>query len=157
MSIEKRSDLFREYARVIDMCEGTGVDPYECVGCGMSLCDDEPTFMSDPGNYTFAVAILEGRPVFAGDEVYLKDGRKYDWNAVWTCQIVHYLTWNKPKRTFKLAGRELSLPDSKTDGLHGYTAWVPYYFKDSDNRLELERCLSEIITEAIENERLQNK
>jgi len=29
--IEKRSDLYREWARVIDMCEGTKVNSLECV------------------------------------------------------------------------------------------------------------------------------
>jgi hypothetical protein len=27
----KKSDLYREYARVIDMCEGTDVNPLKCV------------------------------------------------------------------------------------------------------------------------------
>ena len=70
----KRSDLFREYARVIDMCEGTKIDPMMCVkirgyfidfGCDM-------VFDGNVSDYTFAIGICEGKPVFAGDVLYNK-------------------------------------------------------------------------------------
>ena len=68
----KRSDLFREYARVIDMCEGTKIDPMMCVkirgyfidfGCDM-------VFDGNVSDYTFAIGICEGKPVFAGDKLW---------------------------------------------------------------------------------------
>jgi len=90
MSTRKRSDLFREYARVIDMCEGTEVTAKQCVrihqqGHGdtfMAISEGySPEFTDPPNNYTFAVAILEGKPVFMGDVVYDKlSGRPYTVN-----------------------------------------------------------------------------
>lgn len=77
----KKSDLFREWARVIDMCEGTNVEPRECLKIDNEECHlKHPCFDEDPECYIFAVAILEGRPLFVGDEVYWKNGKKFDWD-----------------------------------------------------------------------------
>lgn len=68
----KKSDLYREWARVLDMCEGTAVKPEKCFyvdgfkGC-IAVC---PQFNKDPNTYNFAVAILEDKPVFVGDTLY---------------------------------------------------------------------------------------
>lgn len=72
---KRRSDLFREYARVIDMCEGTKVDPEQCVKINSKAeFYDSPAFNADPNKYTFAIAIVEDKPVFAGDVLYNKQG-----------------------------------------------------------------------------------
>lgn len=98
----KRSDLFREYARVIDMCEGTKIDPMMCVkirgyfidfGCDM-------VFDGNVSDYTFAIGICEGKPVFAGDVLY-----DIETSCKFTMGCVHVaydptdfscVTWKKP-------------------------------------------------------------
>lgn len=68
-----RASLFREYARVIEMCDGLDVDPNACVrGGGTSSSFEKagtPAFTSNC-EYTFALCILENKPVFAGDRLY---------------------------------------------------------------------------------------
>lgn len=111
----KKSDLHREWARVLDMCEGTNVDPAFCWKFNGEIKEREPYFDS-VGNYDFMVAILEDRPVFVGDKVYWKhDGSEFEWGIVnhrlfsWS----NNLTRTPPKRTFTLNGVELPRP-SKT-------------------------------------------
>ena len=59
------ADLHDEYARVIRMCEGTKVDPKTCVilsGIGRSM---GWSFYTDvPDKYSFALAIVEDKPVW---------------------------------------------------------------------------------------------
>jgi hypothetical protein len=75
-----RADLFREYARVIEMCSvpGCTVDPDDCV-----RCLDKPIsyYKTDSGfswnfrngvGYTFALCIVEDKPVFADDVLYIR-------------------------------------------------------------------------------------
>ena len=69
----KRSDLFREYARVIDMCEGTGIAAYKGVKQNREVLCDHARLDRDPDTYTFAIGICEGKPVFAGDVLWHKD------------------------------------------------------------------------------------
>ncbi|MGZ5029056.1 MAG: hypothetical protein ACXWAT_00675 [Methylobacter sp.] len=66
----KRSDLFRRYAEVIDMCEGTNVRPLLCVRVSGENVSTEPCFNGNAAAYTFALAIVEDKPVFAGDVLY---------------------------------------------------------------------------------------
>lgn len=162
MSIEKRSDLFREYARVIDICEGAGVTPNACVRFDGTPWldvnrDEDPEFDSPLKFYTFAVAILEGKPVFVGDEVYLKDGRMYDWNTTWMEQTANHLTWNKPKQTFTLAGRELPLPVPSDIDNNVLIGCIGYSFNTSSDRNNFITHINAIISEAMENARLQDK
>ena len=89
----KRSDLFREYARLIDMCEGTVVSPIDCVRwngepCGLNFL--EGTYAALDG-YSFAKAIVENKPVFIGDMLWRRfngtrqkmlysSGTAYEWS-----------------------------------------------------------------------------
>jgi len=69
----KRSDLYREWARVLDMCEGVDVAPNACVRFAGTELLDPSLFNANPEQYSFALAIVEGRPVFAGDVLYCED------------------------------------------------------------------------------------
>ncbi len=169
MSTRKRSDLFREYACVIDMCESTEVTTKQCVrihqqGHGdtfMAISEGySPEFTDPPNNYTFAVAILEGKPVFMGDVVYDKlSGSPYTVNPASSfCNLHRGFTWSKPKRTFALAGHEVPIPTYATSS----KTWkqvgdMKYYFDSSDDANSFSLSIQAIIHEAIENARLQNK
>lgn len=125
--ITTRSDLFREYARILDMCEGTNINPFSCIKYASTILDARPTFTGDIILYDFAVAIVENKPVFVGDTLYHKNGSSYRVESIekhandklsfrtiygkidgdW---IENYI-WDKPKsRTFNLNGVELPLP-----------------------------------------------
>jgi len=69
----KQSDLYREYARVIDMCEPhreSGIHPNDCVIHNDHRLSGVPYFNNEPANWKFAIAIVEGKPVFEGDVLY---------------------------------------------------------------------------------------
>lgn len=68
----KRSDLHRKYADMIDMCEGTKVKARQCVRFDGSIIYSAPMFNGYIDSYRFALAIVENRPVFAGDVLYKK-------------------------------------------------------------------------------------
>ena len=94
-----KADLHREYARVIDMCEGTAVYPQDCFKYDNSVYSKHwsgnPTFEGNPDSYRFAIAIIENKPVFYGDKLYhnheygpvrqeicfkLRDTAEWSWN-----------------------------------------------------------------------------
>jgi hypothetical protein len=79
----KRSeaDLYREWARILDMCEGSGAYPPDfvrCLGDNKHVMDSEPPyFRQDPEDYEFAIARIGEDPVFAGDELLFTPCAKY--------------------------------------------------------------------------------
>lgn len=131
------NDLYLEYARVIKMCEGTELEdrPWACVrwrwvreeesGGWRYVLGHHP----DLGNFEinqevdFAVAVVEGRPVFVGDTIYGKDSGvmqiiQKDSAIIWKLTSEYY-TWTPPhtppKRTFTLNGVDLPCPDPGLD------------------------------------------
>lgn len=73
--MDTKEELYLEYARCINMCKGTEVKPWECVRFDvLAKFNKHPVFYSEPEDYKFAIFILEGKPVFLGDILYLKDG-----------------------------------------------------------------------------------
>lgn len=168
----KTEDLYLEYARVIKMCEGTEVKPWECVKGknGYYFCDfnTHPGFTSNPDGYEFAVAILEDKPVFIGDTVYAKDGDKYtakqDSRGAFAQKLndvlwVHidkdsgYLTWQppEPKRTFILNGIELPCPVDWTESSNGDIAVIDgdvFWFRNSIDRDLVRDTISRIFNDA---------
>ena len=76
--MKTQRELYLEYwGRVHDMCaaynekHGTDVNTWECVNCGGPF-HSHPKFDAPAELYEFAVAILEGKPVFVGDKLYAK-------------------------------------------------------------------------------------
>lgn len=153
MSIEKRSDLFREYARVIDMCEGTEIDPWVCVRVkGFGSFDKQPDFGADRYRYDFAVAILEGKPVFVGDEIYHPQlGKTIVSEEAFQTFIGNY-TWNKPtKRTFTLAGGVLPMPiNNEQTAPRMHVGGELYYFNTHAERNDFELVINKIIKQAMQ-------
>lgn len=79
------NDLYLEYARVIQMCKGTELEdtPWACVRWRWKMSVEWFDFPGHPNfsetnpsifrkDVDFAVAVLEGRPVFVGDRIYAK-------------------------------------------------------------------------------------
>jgi len=119
----KESDIFREYARVVDMCEGTTVMPYHCVRFNGKDFDPNTYWFGVPGllacdpvmrgEVEFAVCIIENKPVFRLDRLYvigtcdgfwvgaihvnetMLQGHCGDGTQCWLNTKI--LTWNKPK------------------------------------------------------------
>jgi len=73
----KKSDLHREYARVIDMCEGTGVIPFQAVKYRGTLSKYFLEFSHPTEDYEFPLAIVESKPVFRGDKLYNRNGSEF--------------------------------------------------------------------------------
>jgi len=119
----KKSDIFREYARVVDMCEGTTVMPYHCVRFNGKDFDPNTYWFGVPGllacdpmvrgEITFAVCIIENKPVFRWDRLYvIRTGEGFGVGAIHVNETMlqghcddgtqcwlntEILTWNKPK------------------------------------------------------------
>ena len=149
----KRSDLFREWARVIDMCEGTGLDPIECLRIDGIPCHlKNPLFNDDPECYVFAVAILEGKPLFVGDEVYWKSaGKKFDWDKGLFHAAASYqekLTRTPPARTITLNGEKLPAPDSDRGSFLFVAGFGrrKYYFKDHEDMSKVEKAINKLLS-----------
>jgi len=69
----EKNDLYREWVRVLDMCEGTNSKPQECIrfyGLPLRPYIVTPAFGDGSDDYTFALALVEGKPVFKHDAVY---------------------------------------------------------------------------------------
>lgn len=108
------NNLYLEYARVIKMCKGTELEdrPWECVKLDgkKDFYLGHPDFTRDYMTREFAVAIMEGRPVFVGDEFYNQHGVKL--KLISQSWDFSGCTWTKPtpKRTFELNGEVLPCP-----------------------------------------------
>lgn len=140
------NDLYLEYARVIKMCEGTKLEdrPWVCVRWRWKMSVEWFDFPGHPNfsetnpsifrkDVDFAVAVLEGRPVFVGDRVYAKDAKSENHPmsegalvektgesgafvefkngsafsiSVFNNELDPHFTWTPPKRTFTLNGVE---------------------------------------------------
>ncbi len=102
----KKSDSHRKWARVLDMCEGTAVMPWRCVVVPGTRephrSDRMPDFDLLSRFYEFAVAILEDKPVFVGDRIWLKSIGAYSIvpaeEALHTGITDEYCSWVEPKR-----------------------------------------------------------
>ena len=70
MTCKDEADLHEEYARVIRMCKGTKVGQQYCWKYNGEVIGREPFFCWLPARYSFAIAIVEDRPVFEGDVLY---------------------------------------------------------------------------------------
>lgn len=113
--MKNANDKYVEYARVIQMCEGTKFEnePWKCIR-GLTF-DNHPLFGNNI-DLEFAMAILEDEPLFVGDKVYWKEtGVGFDWARLNPKLFAwgNDLTRTPPKRTFMLNGVELPRP-SKT-------------------------------------------
>lgn len=128
------NDLYLEYARVIQMCKGTELEyktwrmaQWRNIPNGASKWEcftTHPDFgRFDPQTEVrFAVAVLEGKPVWIGDKVFIRNNKypEVNWKLFdyWKNDIAILSKdwkWTPPKRTFTLNGVELPCPDPGLD------------------------------------------
>jgi hypothetical protein len=127
-----RSEVFSEFARVSKMIEGIDLLLREVYKLDGKLpMHDKPLIRYNTSKYTFALALVEGKPVFAGDKLWSKYFKKLVTikgmsveplllaidmaeELGTSYEYAKDLTWNQPKKTFMLNGEELPLPDNTT-------------------------------------------
>jgi len=135
--VKNLQGCLREWARVLDMCEGTDVKPTTCwrYGGGRGIDGRAPTFTVGHvpsfgyDSYNFAIAIVEGKPVFEGDTLHSpgdafavsgSDGANLYGQFMGgdvCCFSIGLCSWNPPKKkTFTLNGVDLPVPDFSPEG-----------------------------------------
>ena len=154
----KKSDLYGEWARVLDMCEGTKVDPVDCWkfnGEVKNRCISLDSF----GKYEFAVAILEDKPVFIGDKVYANNctspltvegsSKQLGYISVGNCvnYDISILSWNPPNKTFLLNGEELPCPDNNKGGYQISLLSGRHYFSDFHDAQKVANAFDKLLSE----------
>ena len=146
----KKADLHRKWAWVLDMCEGTNVDPIDCLRIDGIPCRlKNPLFSDEPECYTFAVAILEGKPLFVGDEVYWKKAKvRFDWKLGGIDDYQEKLTRVVPNYTITLNGEKLPAPDSDRGSflfVAGHKRHK-YYFTDPMDLRKVEAAINKLLS-----------
>lgn len=147
-----RLDLMREYIKVVELCKDTALEstPWMCVRLNGNDIYAHPTFTNAPEGYAFAIAVVEDKPVFVGDKLWVYVNcrerevkvHQYFRNSERVMAVdestgnLYYLlprrlTWNsKSPRVFSLNGEELPCPKIPQD----YGTTKP----SKDNRLKLD-------------------
>lgn len=115
--------LLRRWADMHEMCVGSSIKPYECVKCEGGLKDGFKELYEDSiaikdfascygWTYQFALCILENRPVFAGDVLYVNAFQNLTVTVKDICTnrdflsvsdygydvLISHLSWEKPKK-----------------------------------------------------------
>lgn len=149
----KKSDLHRKWARVLDMCEGTEVDPNDCWKFNGESKHRYPSFDS-VGTYDFMVAILESKPVFIGDKLYGKISKQFSvieaaevLSGECDCSDAEYWSWNEPKHTFKINGVELPCPNSNGEWIL-HVGPIAHRFESIDDYEKVRNSINKILKDA---------
>jgi hypothetical protein len=120
------------------MCEGTDLMPYKCVNYLLDdkFCDT-PTFAGEPSSYQFALAIVEGRPVFEGDKLYDHEGSGFTVSSAGIKNDYQSrCTWNPPRKTITV-----TIPRPSDYGFS--MSRLTLYFKDSLAQAEADNVFKE--------------
>lgn len=142
------------WGRIHVMCNaynkqyGTKIKPQECVLHHGSIWESNishPSFEAD--NYKLAVAIIDDKPIFAGDEIYSKyngvcttvlDGAFYD-PKYWT------LTPSKPQRMFVLDGELLPCPIRRSSEHRLNLFGDRFFFDSSEDKDKVAKAFSKLL------------
>lgn len=143
------------WGKIAPMAEAAGIKPWECVRyCDMPL-DHHAIFNGTHDRYTFALTVLDGKPVFNDSEIYSKhSGNKFIAGEVFVKDLKdEFFTWTPPtkKRTFMLGDKELPCPSVITDHtLH--VDEVVFSFKTEEDRYKVKCEIVNLLTEARDKE-----
>jgi hypothetical protein len=69
----RQAALYRKFAEVIELCEGTSIRPETCWKMNGVRMDTSPHFNHVHGDYSFIHAIIEGQRIWVGDIVFWKE------------------------------------------------------------------------------------
>lgn len=147
---------------------GTDVKPWECVrgvrptghyGICHSLFDSHHEFATINFDVEFAVAILEGKPVFVGDQIWIKNNpypvnwKLFDYWKDEMSILSQDWTWIPfaKKRTFVLNGVELPCPVNVITE-HRLGTKQEFYFSSLKDRNDVALAIYDILTEARDKE-----
>ena len=144
-------ELMTQYwGKIVPMAQAAGIKPWECVRhVNEDKFTDHPHFKGKQWHYTFAITILEGKPVFVGDKLYYKDTEF----IVADCsekQSFSNVTWTPPakKRTFMLGDKELPCPDKNKGGYQISLISSRHFFSDFHDAQKVANAIDAILTEA---------
>lgn len=145
-----QAEVFTEFARISKLAEGSELSLRVLFKYDGSPVHNEPyseyCMLGDYEKYSFALAIVEGNPVFPGDTLYSVHYKE----PVRVRRITEYgiyvdgttvtgtrfrdevkltdLAWQAPGRTFILNGEELPFPEDTNNGRIGSRKW--YYIPE---------------------------
>lgn len=146
MKCKTKADLYREYARVLEMvaAEGNRISTYSCLKYYGASCISEMSFNGAVDEYDFALAIVEGKPVFEGDVLYYQYGGHTLSISINSENIYNWLTfsWTPPKkRTFTLKGEYLPSPT-----LEGkFKIVLSYHWDTYEQAEQVEQALNKLL------------
>ena len=152
------------WGKTVPMAQDAGIDPWECVRCygEQARTDTHPSFDCDAEQYTFAISILEGKPVFVGDKLYANNctqpltikgnSEQSGYLSVGDCTNydISILSWTPPikKRTFMLGDKELPCPDKNKGGYQISLISSRHFFSDFHDAQKVANAIDAILTEA---------
>lgn len=156
------------WGKIVPMAQAASIKPWECVSTKTGyVFYNHPNFSNnDKDNYTFAIAILEGKPVFVGDQVYANNctqpltihglSEQSGYLAVGGCTnyAISILSWTPPtkKRTFMLGDKELPCPDKNKGGYQIALISSKHFFSDFHDAQKVANAIDEILTAARDKE-----
>lgn len=153
------------WGKLVPMAQAAGVDPWKCVRYHKQTLDGHPIFNNPTDEYSFALTILEGKPVFVGDKLYANNctepltikglSKQYGYLSVGECTNyqIDILSWTPPtqNRTFMLGGVELPCPD-KNKGGYQIALTRKHFFSDFHDAQKVANAIDEILTAARDKE-----
>jgi hypothetical protein len=90
--------LYEEAARVAKLIENTPIKMLSCIKHNGRVCTYYPQFNSDPSEYEFCLAIVEGKPVFKGDHLWFPQYPSCQYvSGCWKYSNFIGASWNAPK------------------------------------------------------------
>lgn len=95
MKYQSRADLLIAAGESIKMQTAAGIEPVFKSMCGIVKMGDA-NFTLQPDHYEFPLAVVEGKPVFCGDELY-DDGEFFVATSQMKNACWDDCSWNPPK------------------------------------------------------------
>ena len=143
----KASELHRAWANWLEMCEGTKVDVNSGWKCGGGdAAFHSPSFQGKFSDYEIAIGIVEGKPVFVGDELYRGHEKvtitdrdilgclTYEQNGVTHAYATRLFSWSPPKTKPKTTMVEMLVEDIE------YWSGLPSEYPSPRSRRFYEAC-----------------
>lgn len=139
------------WGKIVPMAKSEGIYPWKFVRLCNNAMTCHPEFGGPVEDYTFATAILEGKPVFVGDKLWslLTDSWYVVSELSIACLMKNY-TWTPPakKRTFMINGQEYSSPINDTNGCRLDFLGVDYYFETVRERNDVASAINNLLFDA---------